>query len=485
VSVDRWPTEFTYASRRILGDIVSQHEATRDNPFRIGKLRVGVGAFGTETERRPAEANEVFALIRRATQYISDRVGTLDDPELAPYVHAKIHLFSRRVSLWSVWEDKYDHEIATFTACREALPGLGRVFLALVGSGSNFLGRPQGRQSAALRTPSDAYGLYDIVNECLEANDDPTLRPEILRQELDMLGSKRDDRWFQEVATTLIAKSTSIMPMERVDVLFKPHRVLYDVDLDRWGMRGTDLVPGVRELPGAAAEPLERYAVAVIGAPLWIAKSVAADDVVLPSGLRRYQADTAPSISDWSAPTITQPPRLALNEASTLVRELSVGGRRWDPSVPVCFSAPPAKYRSSDWNSFDDQLKDTLRPRSNGDQSIVGTPPLTDQEWQSFCRWFVDQAVRFGGTPAPLQATRRHWVRHSRETPKNTGDRGWIVPFMRHQCLIVLTDYRCVLTYKWGQSTQKYGVAELEPGLREAAFRALLLEVRDWWLLPG
>jgi hypothetical protein len=53
------------------------------------------------------ESNEIYSLIRRATEYISDCVGTLDDPELAPYVLAKIHLFSRRVRLSGVWEEKY------------------------------------------------------------------------------------------------------------------------------------------------------------------------------------------------------------------------------------------------------------------------------------------------------------------------------------------------------------------------------------------
>jgi hypothetical protein len=105
--VDRWPTEFVYASRRILGDIVSQNEASRGNPFRMGKLKGGFAGFGAEAERRPAESNEIYALIRRATGYISDFIDTLDDPELAPYVRAKIHLFSQRVRRWAVWEEKY------------------------------------------------------------------------------------------------------------------------------------------------------------------------------------------------------------------------------------------------------------------------------------------------------------------------------------------------------------------------------------------
>ena len=377
-----------------------------------------------------------------------------------------------------MWEDKYAHEIATFTAS-ETIPGIGRVFLALVGSGSNFLGRPPSLKSTALRTPSDIYGLYDIVNDCLEATDDPILRPDVLRSEIERLGSDSDERWFHKAATALITTSTSVMPMERVDVLFKPHRVLYDVDLDHWGMRGGDRMSSI------SSEPLERYDIAIIGAPLWIAKSVAADDQILPSGLRRYQADSVPSLRNWSAPGIGEPPRLALNEVPSFTRGVGVGQRRWDPSVPISFPAPPATHRSTNWNSFDAQLEDALRPRSDGDQSIVGTPPLADQEWKDFCHWFLDQAVRFGGTPAPLSATRRKWIRRSRETAINTGERGWLVPFTEYRCLMVLTDGRCILAHAWGESAEEYGVAELEPELRDEAFRALLIEVRDWWLLPG
>ena len=49
----------------------------------MGKLKDGFGGFGAEAERRPAESNEIYALIRRATGYISDYIGTLDDPVLA------------------------------------------------------------------------------------------------------------------------------------------------------------------------------------------------------------------------------------------------------------------------------------------------------------------------------------------------------------------------------------------------------------------
>ena len=76
----------------------------------MGKLKDGFGGFGAEAERRPAESNEIYALIRCATGYISDYIGALIDPELAPARPRKNPLFSRRVRRWAVWEEKYDHE---------------------------------------------------------------------------------------------------------------------------------------------------------------------------------------------------------------------------------------------------------------------------------------------------------------------------------------------------------------------------------------
>ncbi len=107
-------------------------------------------------------------------------------------MHAKLHMFFRQLNLWGVWEETYDHEIATFTAS-ETVPGVGRVLLVLVGSGRNFLGRPNPKTSAALRTPSDAMGLYDIVNWCLEAEEDPILSNDVLRRELEYLGDKDEE----------------------------------------------------------------------------------------------------------------------------------------------------------------------------------------------------------------------------------------------------------------------------------------------------
>jgi hypothetical protein len=79
--------------------------------------------FWRGSRASPAESNAIYAVIRRATGYISDYIGTLDDPELAPYVRAKIHLFSRRVRRWAVWEEKYGHGTSSRSSARPLIAG--------------------------------------------------------------------------------------------------------------------------------------------------------------------------------------------------------------------------------------------------------------------------------------------------------------------------------------------------------------------------
>ncbi len=139
--------------------------------------------------------------------------------------------------------------------------------------------------------------------------------------------------------------------MQRVDVLFKPDRVAYGVDLNVWGIRE-------RERRGAEYafvpkhEAVERYDVAVIGAPLWVARSLNEDDDILPSGLRRYQLDTAPTISRWSPPKISEAPRLAPRHEQT----------RWNPSLPMIIESAPALARDVCWDACDQLLEASFEP---------------------------------------------------------------------------------------------------------------------------
>jgi hypothetical protein len=340
-------------------------------------------------------------------------------------------------------------------------------------------------QSSAVRTPSDVFGLYDIVNECIEEADDPTLHPDVLRREQEREGSE-DEEWFKDVANIVLGESSTV-PMELVDVLFKPHRVLYDADL--------------RLLTSG----LDHYAVAVIGTPLWIAKSWTEDDVVLPSRLRRYQADTVPSIPGWQPPAITQRPQPATAEGPSEIEGRALAEPPGQLPVRIPLAAPPIDANRT-WESFDAQLEDMLRTDPQDEEISIGSPAVADQEWveahtelqdeeisiaspavadqewDEFCQWFVDQASRFGGPPAALP-TGGPWASHNRKGPMYPRYYGWVVPFNDDEVLIMFTDGDCRLATHWRKTT--YRVTELKSRLREVAFRTLFLQVRYWWLVPG
>ena len=133
---------------------------------------------------------------------------------------------------------------------------------------------------------------------------------------------------------------------------------------------------------------------------------------------------------------------------------------------------------------FDANLEDVLRTNDDAKRATIGSPPVGDQEWQDFCHWFVDQAVRFGDPPASLRIG-RYWASHNGDEQMHRSDYGWIVEFNDPRQLIVLTDGRCLLAKESGVWSQtKYRVTRLKSGLRESAFRTLFLVVREWWLGP-
>jgi hypothetical protein len=81
----------------------------------------------------------------------------------ATYLRIKMHLQNQRHWAGHLGTEK-QLPIATFAGI-EYLPGVGRIFVGLVGSAHNYL--PEGgiaRSRLSGRTPSDAQGLYRIIN---------------------------------------------------------------------------------------------------------------------------------------------------------------------------------------------------------------------------------------------------------------------------------------------------------------------------------
>jgi len=147
VLTDNWPVDFIYISRRIVTEIVQQHEA--GGPERVSmidvsaRLPLGPG-IRISSSRRPIDYTNYFDLAKRATAAVSDHTGWLasdrtDRIPTGPYVRAKMHLQEQKVPMpLTAWEKAHSHPIAVFVGT-ETFPGVGRVFLGLAGSASNFM----------------------------------------------------------------------------------------------------------------------------------------------------------------------------------------------------------------------------------------------------------------------------------------------------------------------------------------------------------
>jgi hypothetical protein len=189
------PQSLIYVSRRIAANIVQ--ESGLNPRLRDGgafNFSTPFGGFGaTSPQHVKPDYDNIYELAARATHAVADQTVTVNKsgPAFAnlkrAYIKTTMHLQIQDIKL-GVWERHHDHPVAAF-AGYESFPGVGRVFLGMIGSAHNHL--PEGTIAPGGytgRTPSDAVGLYDIIEETRELlgdRTDPTLSAgELEREEL-------------------------------------------------------------------------------------------------------------------------------------------------------------------------------------------------------------------------------------------------------------------------------------------------------------
>jgi hypothetical protein len=155
---------------------------------------------------------------------VSDHTGWLDRADsrgrvpTGRYVRLRMHLQTQKVPL-GTWEDAHNHPIAAFVGY-ERLPGLGSIFVGLVGSASNYQHHlPGGQPSTANRTPSDARGLYDIIQQTRELDSDP----EISRHWRDRADDFASDEERFDDAANLFNACKLYAPSRLLEALIEVH----------------------------------------------------------------------------------------------------------------------------------------------------------------------------------------------------------------------------------------------------------------------
>lgn len=399
---DNWPVDFTYISRRIVKEIVQQHEAGRsERALKIsltGSIALGPISPGIsfESSKRQVDYDNYFDLAKRATVAVSDHTGWLardrqDRILTGQYVRAKIHMQVQKVPLpVTVWEKAYNHPVAIFAGI-ETVPGVGRVFIGLAGSASNFL-HVHGGPSTATRTPSDAVGIYDIIQQSRELTEKGVLEPGIsaadLAQEFKYCSS--EDARFQE-AISLFNGCGLSEPSALVEVLIRVHHLKSGIDLGLY----------------SSGTSLGTFDLVILGAPVWVGsvwpgKNELSLQRQQPEGLNPEPSEVGefwrlqfnPDVLFKSAASPALP-------ASEKQRALL----RHDMGSPALHEQAAFK-RTRNWDLFDSQLEAYLRAISQArpdwestSSVVLNQWPPSRARWQEFGEWFVSIACRLGPDP--------------------------------------------------------------------------------------
>jgi hypothetical protein len=140
-------------------------------------------------------------------------------------------------------------------AAVDQVPGLGRIFVGLVGSENNLLSLP-GDGTIAARSASDARGLYEMIQYTKEA-DAIDISAEDYRHEFHPYEDVTEEERLRLAAEAFSGFHLQHAPRP-MELLFEVHHVVHGMELESMSLH--QFGKG-------------RMSLAVIGAPIWIRES--------------------------------------------------------------------------------------------------------------------------------------------------------------------------------------------------------------------
>lgn len=424
MGTDNWPVTFTYISRRLVKEIVQQHQGSRPGRTRVSGLGVPPG-FSLSRGENKVDWDNPFELAYRATEAVRDHTGSIDARTSAggriptgTYIRATMHLQQMAINL-PVWETNAAYPIAGY-AGYEVLPGFGRVFVGMVGSASNIIGRFDGGPPMRYtgRTPSDAMGLYDIIQRNREWTDRGDCEPAVdngeLNRERAHLASE-DER--MRAAAALFTSCDFYATSDVVDVLLKVHHSADDFDL---------------HLDGADGHRLSPFRRALFGAPVWISTlPPTADFTLLAAGRREYDAARVAGGRDPDAPWAVDITPMRLPEPEEWHLMLPGDTLLLPGDAPVRLEQAPSPREYGSWDRFETwaQAYASVLTCLSDSETLEQWPPV-GEDWEDFRRWTLDQALRLGTDPVPFRSPARRftWRGLRFETRwQHAGEVGWLI----------------------------------------------------------
>ena len=235
MTTDNWPVDFRYISKRLVREIVQQHEAAAGRA--LGGARLRFGPISLPLGKRVPDYKNPFELVRRATVAVSDNTGTLERP--GEYVRAMVDLREGYINLF-LRERHPPVKVAVMSADVE-VPHVGRTLAVLLGSLSNYRHRrSEDYRGAGL--PSDVSGCYEILERVRERGD-PRIDTSHFRR-----GAGYHSDILVDSALKLKYELAEIVPLEYLELLA---RIFFVVEDHTW--KGTE------------------YDRVLVGAPVWVA----------------------------------------------------------------------------------------------------------------------------------------------------------------------------------------------------------------------
>jgi hypothetical protein len=240
-------------------------------------------------------------------------------------------------------------------------------------------------------------------------------------------------------------------------------------------IRGADL-----EIDDTDGRRLGSFALAILGAPIWLRDAPASAFLPDDRGSRQYQLGVGPKPGVQSvAPTYV-----------------------WDEVTQRdIWSTAPASGYSAQWLVWDDiasHYADLLARRSqlgiSGDYVADQVDRLitTQSSWEDLCRWFADQAQSFGGAAIQLHVHPRRrilrWL-YDNNAYVPSGRFGRLITSSRSSVwqdttALILTDGALVLASEHGFVYEDGDVSPVDVSRSSKWAVAMLAEAAHWRAFP-
>jgi hypothetical protein len=263
VPTDNWRVQFRYISRRLVLETVQQHEAA-DAALGDGvRVDLDLGPVSLQPQQRPPDYGNPADLALRATAAVRGLTGTIQQP--GEYLRTTLTFAAKACYVGLGWDDprRDGWPIAGFFA-DEDVAGM-RVFVALFGSITNLYAW-QDAAPVGGHTPSDAAGLYLILNSVLE-DEDPGISQESTYQYHEHLQSSPGERLW--AARLMRAGTGHAFRPEPLDLLVQVFVCERGVNIRH--VEGDDLLAPADLVDARGELDGDPYDLAIIGAPLWAA----------------------------------------------------------------------------------------------------------------------------------------------------------------------------------------------------------------------